>query len=60
LDLLALEDDNDNLPRNVGKELPVYAAWYSRRVWISYPVVSSKRIDGNGGNTGLLQVLTYV
>jgi hypothetical protein len=26
LDFLALEDDNDNLPRNVGKELPVYAA----------------------------------
>jgi len=25
LNFLSLEDDTDNLPRNVGKELPVYA-----------------------------------
>jgi hypothetical protein len=26
LDFLALEDGTDNLPRNVGKKLPIYAA----------------------------------
>ena len=35
LGFLALEDGTDKLSRNVGKELPLYAAQYGRRAHIS-------------------------
>jgi hypothetical protein len=36
LDYLTLEDGIDRLYQNVGKELPLYAAWYLRRAHISH------------------------
>jgi hypothetical protein len=35
LDFLSLEDRTDRLSRNVGKDLPLYAAYYPRREQIS-------------------------
>jgi len=35
-DLLTAEDGIDTLFRNVGKELPLYAAWYPTRAQASY------------------------
>jgi len=35
LDFLTIEDGTDRLYRNIGKELPLYAASYSRRAHIS-------------------------
>jgi hypothetical protein len=34
-DLLSIEDGTDRLYRSVGKELPLYAAYYPRRTHIS-------------------------